>query len=77
MNAFLLNALASAIIIVTAIYLKGRFNKFKDFNGRTVTQAVSVKGILVTFIVTFLASFFGYWLLYYTFGFGGAMISEG
>lgn len=73
-HAFILNSLASAIIIVTAIYLKGSLDRYKDYKGRVIRNDITFPSVSITFIVTFLASLIGYWSLYYTFGFGGGML---
>jgi hypothetical protein len=74
-RAFILNGLASALIIVIAIYIKGKFDTYKDPDGTDITRETNFKSMGLTFMFTFLASIAGYVLLYYTFGFGGGMLS--
>lgn len=64
-KAFLLNAIAAAIIAVTAIEMKLLLDR-KD-----VSSSVSIP---VTILVTFASALFTYYLMWVLFNFGGGMI---
>lgn len=74
LHVFVLNALASALIIVIAIYIKGRFDTFRDSDGNKVKQRANFRGMFMTFLFTFVASIAGYAFLHYTIGYGEGMI---
>lgn len=73
-KAFLLNSLLSSIIIVLAIVIKGRLDNYTDKKGKTVTRTSNFKSISITFGITFVVSFMSYTIMYFLFGFGGAMM---
>jgi len=79
-KAFVLNALASALIMVSALFIKGRYdtysswNKDKDKDTEDIKQETNTTSLLYTFLFTFVASIASYALLYYTFGFGSSML---
>jgi hypothetical protein len=74
-KAFLLNSIASSLIIVIAITIKNRFDIYKDINGDKIKESTSAKSLLITIFVTFAASYTSYVVLYLLFGFGGGMLS--
>jgi len=74
-KAFLLNSIASSLIIVIAITIKNRFDIYKDINGDKIKQSTSAKSLLITIFVTFVASYASYVVLYLLFGYGGGMLS--
>lgn len=75
-RAFILNGLASALIIVLALYIKGRYDTYLDNHGDEVVHDTNFKSISITFLVTFIASIGAYVLMYYTFGYGGGMLAK-
>ena len=84
-KAFFLNSLASTIIIVLAIYIKGALDKYTlgDVTEDT-THAGKDKGkvvrtspwysVLITAVVTFIVTYASYALLYWIFGYGGGQL---
>ena len=72
-KAFILNSLASSIIILLAIVIKERFDTFHDKKGHVVTRTTSKVGLFVTFLITFLASFAAFSGLHFLVGYGGGM----
>ena len=74
-KAFVLNSIASSIIIFLAIYLKDRFDVLKDKHGNEIKQEITWKGVLITVSTTFIATFSTYCLLWFTLGYGGGMTS--
>lgn len=75
LHAFVLNALASALIIVIAIYIKGRFDKYSAPDGQTVVHTTNFRSLGYTFMFTFIASIGAYALMHYTLGYGGGMLT--
>ena len=79
-RAFLLNSLVSSIIIVLAITVKGMLDKYtvdsktKDKKGANVTRRTTWYSILITFVVTFAATYGSFALMYWVFGYGGGML---
>ena len=69
-NAFILNALASALIAVTAVEMRESLNTNKIYV--TETQ----KAIRV-FVMTFILAIAVFTLLHVLVGFGGGMLSDG
>jgi hypothetical protein len=68
-NAFILNALASALIAVTAVEVRQYIRESKQY----VTEEQKARQV---FIVTFGVALFVYTLLHVLFGFGGGMLSN-
>lgn len=68
-NAFILNALASALIAVTAVEVRQYIRESKQY----VTEAQKARQV---FIVTFAVAIFTFTLLHAVFGFGGGMLSN-
>ena len=68
-NAFVLNALASALIAVTAVEVREYIRASKEY----VTEAQKARQV---FIITFGVAIFAYTLLHAVFGFGGGMLSN-
>lgn len=80
-KAFILNALVSSIVIVLALYIKGALDSYhvEDDNvdnnlNDKVKHRTSFKSVGITFAVTFVASLGAYFLMHFTFGFGGGML---
>lgn len=76
-KAFILNSIASSIIIFVAIYLKTSLDNYTDDNGNKVEIKTTWKSIIITMCVTFIATFITYSLLWLTLGFGQGMIAVG
>ena len=68
-NAFILNALASALIAVTAVEMREYLNTNKVY----VTETQKARQV---FIITFLVAILVFYLLHIIFGFGGGMLSD-
>ena len=69
-RAFILNSIASSIIIVLAILFKDYFDKYKDKDGREGVLHNTWKSIVITIGVTFIATFSAYALMWFTLGYG-------
>ena len=69
-KAFILNAIATALIALVAVEMKSALgNKKTDID--PIAQA------LINFVVTFITAISVYFLLYLIFGFGGGMLVPG
>ena len=68
-NAFILNALASALIAVTAVEMRQSLNENKIY----VTERQKAQQV---FITTFAVAIGVFVILHVVFGFGGGMISN-
>ena len=74
-RAFVLNALASSLIIVVAMNIKDYFDRF-DLKGEINSNVNSYKSILYTFIFTFASTLIAYTIMYYLFGYGGGLLAD-
>lgn len=78
-KAFLLNALASSLIIVLAITIKQYFDVY-IIKGNTPKDKDVVEhntvwtGVFFSFLITFIATYLSFLLLHWLFGFGGGML---
>ena len=75
-KAFTLNALATSLIVVVAVAVKDKMDRFEKEDGERVERHTSAQSILFSFGLTFAAAFISYAALYYVFGFGGGMLAE-
>ena len=88
-KAFIVNAIASSVIIVLSITLKQVLDKYTYRKNNSSSPSPSSsnnddkennfnpltwESITITFIVTFISTYCSYWLLFWLFGFGGGMI---
>tara|TARA_Y100000389_G_scaffold121621_1_gene119036 strand:- start:353 stop:637 length:285 start_codon:yes stop_codon:yes gene_type:complete len=78
-KAFILNSIASSLVIIVALTVKSNFDTFsnnkninKDTNG--VKQQTNFKSIMLTIIATFISSMIAYSTMYFLFGYGGGML---
>lgn len=78
-KAFILNSIASSLVIIIALTVKSNFDTFsnnkninKDTNG--VKQQTNFKSIMLTIIATFISSMIAYSMMYFLFGYGGGML---
>lgn len=78
-KAFILNSIASSLVIIIALTVKSNFDTFsnnkninKDTNG--VKQQTNFKSIMLTIIATFMSSMIAYSTMYFLFGYGGGML---
>ena len=69
-NAFLLTSLLNSIIITISIFAK---EKIEDIENNT-KDISSYKVYLISFFITFLATYGSLWIMYLLFGFGGGML---
>ena len=83
-NAFILNSIASSLVIVFALTVKDFLNLYTNINPDKINDKdnnmkMKVKitwyNILIIFIVTFFISMIAYTLMYFIFGFGGGMLA--
>ena len=77
-NAFILNSIAAAIVIVIGISAKEHFDTYivDDNNSNKVTRTTNFTSISLTILFTFLTSFLAYTIMYFVFGFGGGMLTS-
>lgn len=80
-KAFILNSLLTSVIILVSITSKQYLDNFIEDDNDTNTTSknirkTSIPNILISFVLTFIISMLSYIIMYYTFGFGGGMISS-
>ena len=76
-KSFLLNSLASALVIFIALTVKERYDTFTDNKNEIISRTTNFKSIGLTILATCLASMIAYTLMYLVFGFGsGLLISD-
>lgn len=75
-RVFFLNALASAVILVIALYIKGRYDTYSVHQGQKVNRKTNIKSVGLTFTFTFVSALCGYFLLYYTVGYGTSFVAK-
>lgn len=73
-RAFFLNSLATTIAIAAAILIKKHVTKYVDKNGNDIQDVTPSGDMVMTILVTFIASFVSYALLHILFNFGGGML---
>jgi len=74
-RAFFLGALISSIIIVMAIVIKDAMDRW--LNKHNVDKSTTnVWSVLLTFAITFAATYGSYWLMYLLFGYGGGLLAD-
>ena len=89
-NAFLLNSLKSALVIVLTIATKDYFDKYIKINVKhtdidddnkydddhvVIMSKNNIKSLLLSFVVAFSISMLSFMILYVVFGFGGGLIT--
>ena len=75
-KAFILNSLAASISIVVAIYVKARYDTYKDEHGNRIREITHTSNILLTFVITFIATFAAFATLHFIFGYGGGQLAN-
>jgi hypothetical protein len=80
-KAFILNSLLTSVIILVSITSKQYLDNFIEDDNDTNTTSknirkTSIPNILISFVLTFIISMLSYTIMYYTFGFGGGMVSS-
>lgn len=75
-KAFLLTSVASTLVIFIAMNVNTRFDTYSDKNNQEVTRTTNYKSIGLTLLATFLSSMIAYTLMYFVFGYGGAMLVD-
>ncbi len=79
-KAFILNSLLTSVIILVSITSKQYLDNFvEDDDANTTNKNIrktSLQNILISFVLTFIISMLSYTIMYYTFGFGGGMVSS-
>jgi len=73
-NAFTLNSIAAALVILFALIVKSKFDKYTDKDGNKVVHSTTFLGVIITLITTFAASFIAFTLLHLIFGYGGGQL---
>lgn len=74
-KAFTLNALASSIIIVLAIVIKSKLDKY-TIEKNKITRESTLASVSYTFLFTFISTFLAYALMFFIFGFGSGMLAQ-
>jgi hypothetical protein len=77
-KAFVLGSVANVLMIVVALTIHDRFDRFEDTKTKDEVKRkkFSWAGLFFTIAGTFCASMISYVILYLIFGFGGGMISN-
>ena len=85
-NAFILNSLRAALVIVLTITAKDYFDKYTttikinhtgdDSEHSVVIRQTSIKSLLISFLVAFTVSMIVFITLYIVFGFGGGLLTD-
>ena len=85
-NAFILNSLRAALVIVLTITAKDYFDKYTttikiNHTGdgdehSVVIRQTSFKSLLISFLVAFTVSMIAFSTLYVVFGFGGGLLTN-
>ena len=76
-KAFILNALASSLIILVAITVKDKLDTYKYTKSEQsydIIRKTSFKNLIFTFVITFVSSLTAYIILYILFGYGGGFL---
>ena len=76
-NAFILNSIAAALVIVISITIKDHFDTYtinKNLEKNSIQRSTNFTSISLTILFTFLTSFLAYTIMYLVFGFGGGML---
>lgn len=73
-KAFILNSIVSTLIIVMAITIKDRLDKYTDKKGNRINRSTDSKSLGITVAITFVATLIAYILMYITVGYGGGML---
>tara|TARA_B100001094_G_scaffold333313_1_gene410605 strand:- start:7428 stop:7751 length:324 start_codon:yes stop_codon:yes gene_type:complete len=89
-NAFILNSLRAAVVIVLTIAAKDYFDKYvkidvkhtdNDGDGEhddhtVIIRQTNIKSLLISFLVAFSVSMIAFTTLYVVFGFGGGLLTN-
>ena len=75
-KAFILNSIVSTLVIILAITIKDRMDKYTDKKGKKITRTTDLKILGATILVTFSATLMAYILMYITVGYGGGMLTN-
>ena len=80
-RAFVLNSIATTLVIFIAVTVKGQLDTYKADSGSEhddtdVTRRTNLTSVVVTLLATFLTSMAAYTLMYVVFGFGGGMVVD-
>lgn len=73
-HAFILNSLASATVIIIALYIKGSLDTYTDKKGYVVNRQTNFQSLSLTFIASFFSSLIVFYILHFLTGFGGGML---
>lgn len=87
-NAFILNSLRAALVIVLTIAAKDYFDKYvkievnhtdndgDDDDHSVIIRKTNIKSLLISFLVAFSVSMIAFSTLYVVFGFGGGLLTN-
>ena len=79
-KAFILNSIASSLVIIIALTVKSNFDTFSNSKNHThkdtqnVKQQTNFKSIMLTIVATFISSMIAYSTMYFLVGYGGGML---
>ena len=78
-RAFVLNSIATTLVIFIAVTVKGQLDTYKadqNEHDEDITCRTNFTSIVATILATFLTSMAAYTLMYFVFGFGGGMLVD-
>lgn len=73
-RAFILNSLASTLVIFIAMTVKERYDHYTDKKNNEINRTTNLTSIGLTIVATFIASMFAYTIMWLVFGYGGGML---
>ena len=76
-NAFILNSIATTLVIFLAMTVKERLDTYSyddDDRDNKIERKTNVTSVIITLLATFLTSMFAYTIMHYMFDYGGGML---
>ena len=73
-NAFILNSLATAFIVTSALFIKTTLDNQERKANKVKYSDDTFTSYFYTFLVTIISSLLSYYFLFYMFGYGGGML---
>ena len=75
-KAFILNALATSLVILIAIVVKRRLDNRLNVDPKQPVEKFNWYSVTVTLLITFGTSLSAYLIMYIVFGFGRGMLAD-
>lgn len=69
-NAFILNSIVAALVILFAMLIKDHFDVYTDAKGNTINRTTTTKSVIFTLAGTFLSSFLAFTFMHFVFDYG-------